>query len=112
MRDTLASQAALWASRQAGHRVECPACGSPALIYGEPVTTPVRKLDEDLIVETQEHLPNRFECIACQLKVAGLSRLAIVGLADRFKKTTTYDAAEHYAADDKYAGYEDDNNEY
>ncbi len=111
-RNILDSQAALWASRQAGHRVECPACGSSALVDGEPVTAPNRKLDGDSIIETQEYLPNRFECIACRLRVAGLSRLAVVGLSDRFKKTTVYDAAEYYAPDDMHAGYEDDNNEY
>ena len=49
--------------------------------------------------------------IACGLKIAGLSRLAVVGLSDRYKKTQVYDAAEYYAPDDNYAGYEDDNNE-
>jgi len=111
-RDTLTAQAALWASRQAGHRVRCPACASDALVDGEPVSAPTRKLEEDLIVETHEHLPNRFECIACGLKIAGLSRLAVAALADRFKKTSTYDPAEIYAPDDRYSGYEDDNNEY
>ena len=111
-RARLVSQASLWASRHAGHRVECPACGSQALIIGEPVTAPIRRLNEDEITETQEYLPNQFECIACKLKIAGLSRLAVVNLSDRYKKTQVYDAAEYYAPDDKYAGYEDDNNEY
>jgi hypothetical protein len=75
------------------------------------VSAPSQKLSGDLIVETHEHFPNRFECIACGLKINGLSRLAVAGLADRFKKTTTYDPAEFYAPDDRYAGYEDDNNE-
>jgi hypothetical protein len=110
-RDTLIARAALWASRQTGHRVRCPACASDALVDGEPVSAPSQKLNGDLIVETHEHLPNRFECIACGLKITGLSRLAAAGLADRFKKTTTYDLAEFYAPDDRYAGYEDDNNE-
>lgn len=111
-RNTLAAQAALWSSRQAGHRVECPACASQALVVGDPVAAPLRKLNADLITETQEYLPNRFECIACALKIGGLSRLAVMGLADRYKKTQVYDAAEYYAPDDSYAGYEDDNNEY
>jgi hypothetical protein len=110
-RDTLTSQAALWAARQAGHRVECPACKSPALVFGEPVAAPQRKLDGDEITETQEFLPSLFECIACGLKIAGLSRLTVVGLGERYKKTRVYDAAEFYAPEDLYAGYEDDNNE-
>lgn len=110
-RTTLGAQASLWASRQAGHRVDCPACASQALVIGEPVTAPVQRLSDGEITETQEYLPNQFECIACGLKIAGLSRLAVVGLSDRYKKTQVYDAAEYYAPDDNYAGYEDDNNE-
>lgn len=110
--NTLASQALVWASRQTGHRVECPACRSQALVIGEPAAAALRKLHEDEITETQEYLPNQLECVACGLKISGLSRLAVVNLADRYKKTQVYDAAEYYAPDDKYAGYEDDNNEY
>lgn len=111
-RATQSAQATLWASRQAGHRVECPACASQALVVGEPVTAPIQRLNDGEITETQEYLPNRFECIACGLKIAGLSRLAVVDLSDRYKKTMVYDAAEYYAPEDEHAGYEDDNNEY
>jgi hypothetical protein len=111
-RDILASQAALWAKRQTGHRVECPACKSQALVVGAPVAAPLRKLDGDQISETQEYLPAQFECIACGLKIAGLSRLTVVGLADRYRKTQVYDAAEFYAPEDIYPGYDEDNNEY
>jgi len=103
--------AAIWATRQHGHRVACPACSSQALVVGEPVAAPVQKLDDGEITETQEHLPNRFECIACGLKIAGLSRLSAAGLGERYKKTDVYDAAEYYAPQDDYAGYEEDNNE-
>ncbi|MBD9371156.1 hypothetical protein IB238_00695 [Rhizobium sp. ARZ01] len=106
-----AQAAAIWATRQYGHRVVCPACASQALVVGEPVTAPVQKLDDGEITETQEHLPNRFECIACGLKIAGLSRLAAAGLGERYKKTQVYDAAEYYAPQDDYSGYEEDNNE-
>jgi len=110
-RNTLGSQAAIWATRQAGHRVDCPACTSRALVAGEPVSAPIKRLNDGEITETQEYLPNHFECIACGLKIAGLSRLTAVGLGDRYKKTKVYDAAEYYAPDDDYAGYGDDNNE-
>ncbi|GAB6053111.1 hypothetical protein JCM17960_19310 [Magnetospira thiophila] len=110
-RAALSQSASVWATRQSGHRVECPACASQALVSGEPVTAPMQKLDDDEIIETQEYLPNRFECIACGLKISGLSRLAVAGLGDRYKKTQVYDAAEYYAPEDEYAGYEDDNNE-
>jgi hypothetical protein len=110
-RATLAQSAAVWATRQSGHRVVCPACASPALVVGEPVSEAVQKLEDDEITETQEHLPNRFECIACGLKINGFSRLSVAGLGERYKRTHVYDAAEYYAPQDDYAGYEDDNNE-
>lgn len=110
-RDKLAAQAAIWATKQYGHRVQCPACTSTALVFGEPVSAPQQKLHDGEITETQEYLPNQFECIACGLKVAGLSRLSVIGLGDRYKKTSTYDAAEFYAPEDTYYGYEEDNNE-
>lgn len=107
-----ALQASAWAIRQMGHRVTCPACGSDALVSGTPVSEPKRKLDGNIIVETQQYLPAKFECVACLLKVAGLSRLAASGLAARFTHTKNYDAAEYFAPDDQYAGFDDDNNEY
>lgn len=110
-RTILQTKAAVWATRQAGHRVDCPACTSQALVMGEPISTPVQKLDADDIIETQEFLPNAFECVACRLKISGLSRLSAVGLGDQYKKTSTYDAAEYYALQDDYAAFEDDNNE-
>lgn len=110
-RSSLTSQAKVWAARYAGHRIECPACRSQALVVGEPVAAPSQKLNDGEITETQEYLPNQFECIACGLKIAGLSRLTVVGLGDRYKKTLVYDAAEYYAPEDDYYGYEDDNNE-
>lgn len=111
-RAMLVAQAEVWATRQAGHRVRCPACDSNALVTGGPVSAPVRKLEGDEIVEKQEYLPSHFECIACGLKIAGLSRLAVVGLGNRYTNTQVYDAAEYYAQpEDEWAGYEEDNNE-
>lgn len=111
-RVTLVAQAEVWATRQSGHRAKCPSCGSPALVFGRPAAAAVRKLEDDLIIERQEYLPSHFECIACGLKIASLSRLVVVGLADRYTNKQEYDAAEYYAApQDEWAGYEDDNNE-
>jgi hypothetical protein len=104
-------QAALWATPQKGHRVKCPACASDALLTGTPVSEARLTIEEDLIVETQQHLPEKFECIACHLKIAGLSQLSVCGLGAPYKSTSTYNAADYYA--DQYAaGFEDDNNEY
>ncbi len=107
----LTARAGLWASREAGHRVDCPACENPALVVGEPIAEPHRTLEGDEITERQEHLPFMFQCVACGLKIQGLSRLSVVGLGDRYIKTQVYDASEYYAPTDPYEGYEDDNNE-
>jgi hypothetical protein len=45
------------------------------------------------------------------LKVSGLSRLTAISLGDRYKNTLTYDAADYYAPQDEFHGYEEDNNE-
>ncbi|SDM56827.1 hypothetical protein [Maricaulis salignorans] len=108
---TLAAQAMIWASRQIGHRVDCPACGSTALVQGEPVSAPSQKLEDDVIIESQEYLPTQFECIACGLRIIGLSKLAVVALSDRYKKTQKYNLSEIYAPLDDYSMFEEDNNE-
>ncbi|MDP3898827.1 MAG: hypothetical protein Q8Q62_19320, partial [Mesorhizobium sp.] len=110
-RDALTAQAVVWATRHLGHRVDCPACNSQALVWGEPVSAPQQRLSDGEITETQEFLPGRFECVACGFKINGLSRIAVVGLSDRYKKTQVYDAAEFYAPEDDFSGYEEDNNE-
>lgn len=110
-RQSLSESAKVWATRQAGHRVSCPACSSNALLYGEPISSPVQTLEDEQIVERQEYLPSQFECIACGLKVSGLSRLSAIGLGDRFTRTEFYDPADFYSPEDRYYGYEEDNNE-
>ena len=110
-RAILSQQSAIWATRHDGHRVTCPSCGSDAIVTGTACAAPLRNLDGDLIVETQQYLPSKFECVACKLKVSGLSHLNACGLGSTYKATSTYDLAEFYAPDDDYSGYEDDNNE-
>jgi hypothetical protein len=110
--EKLQQQATAWATRHNGHRAQCPACGSDALVVGDAVAAPIRTLDGDLIVEVQEHLPSKFECVACQLKISGLSQLTACDLGATYKSTCTYDAADYYASDDDYSQFEDDNNEY
>jgi hypothetical protein len=110
--NTLSTQAVVWATRHDGHRVDCPSCASKALVVGQPLSAPNQRLKDGEITETQEYLPSQFQCIACGLKITGLSRLTAAGLSDRYKKTLVYDAAEYYAPEDEYAGYEEDNNEY
>jgi hypothetical protein len=110
-RTKLSNQASTWATRQSGHRAHCPACGNDALVTGTAIAAPFQKVEDGLMVETQQYLPSKFECVACQLKIAGLSQLTACGLGDTFTATFTYDLADYYAPNDNYASYEDDNNE-
>jgi hypothetical protein len=41
-------------------------------------------------------LPSAFECVACGLKIAGLSKLSACGLGDAFTATTTLTPAEYF----------------
>ena len=63
----------------------------------------------DVITEKQHFLPAQFECVACGLKMTGLSHLSAAGLGDGFTATTVYDAAELYAQEPEF---EPDFNEY
>jgi hypothetical protein len=90
-------QAIIWATRHGGHRVTCPACGSTALVQGSPqgsVTTPTEQEDE--VVQKQTVVPSSFECVACGLKIAGLSKLTASGLGDAFTATSTYSPAQFF----------------
>ncbi len=111
-RKKLVQKATVWSTRHHGHRVTCPACASDALVVGTAAAAPVKRLKDDLIVEVQDHLPTKFECVACNLKIAGLSQLTACGLGATYKSTSTYDAADYYAPEDQHEEFEDDNNEY
>lgn len=107
----LVEQASLWATKHIGHRVECPACKSTAIVTGEPISAPKIAINDDVISETQQYLPSKFECIACGMKIAGLSHLSQAGVGDTYTRTHDYDAVEYYAPEVHITEWEDDNNE-
>ncbi len=110
-REELSVRAKTLASRRIGHRVSCPSCGSTALLHGSSIGSPQTSIEDDQIVERQSMLPTRFECFACELKIAGYSRLSASGLGDSFTSTTYYNAADYFEIEPDY-GYEEDFNEY
>jgi hypothetical protein len=87
------AQAVAKANRHVGHRTKCPACGSPALIRGSMQGVVTTEVGEDVIVQKQTMLPSSFECVACDLKISGLSKLSACGLGDAFTGTSTLSAA-------------------
>ena len=110
--ESLALQSSTWATRQDGHRVSCPACDCAAILTGSAIAPPLKAITgDDEITETQEYLPSRFECVACSLKIHGLSQLSAAGLGDTYNATFIYDANVYYASEDYYGEYEPDYNE-
>lgn len=119
-----ALQAKTWATRQFGHRVECPSCSSTSLLHGAPVGAVSTEIidGDDEVIQRQSMLPSAFECIACGLKISGFSKLSACGLGDTFSAKTTYTAAEYFelytedelqeARNEVEASYEPDFNEY
>jgi len=114
------SQADAWATRQAGHRCQCPACKSAALLQGTPIGTVATTIGDDEVTQRQGMLPSNFECVACLLKISGYSKLSACGLGNVFTETSRYSAAEFFdlytedeLEDAKREGhaYERDNNE-
>jgi hypothetical protein len=100
-KEKLVQQAVIWATRQKGHRVNCPACGSPALVTGEAISAPKQTAKDGLIELSQQYLPNRFECVACGMKIAGHSQLNAVGFGAVFVQTTTYTPADFYEEEER-----------
>ena len=93
---TSLEQATVWATRLVGHRAECPACGSPSLIYGSRQGAVSTKIHEDMIVQKQKMLPSSFKCVACTLRISGLSKLSACGLGDTFTETSSYWATDFF----------------
>ena len=89
-------QAVVWATRHLGHRVVCPACDSPAIIRGSRQGTVTTLIGEDEVEQKQTIVPSSFECIACGLKISGLSKLIACGLGDAFIATSTLSPAEYF----------------
>ena len=90
------AKANVWAIRQVGHRVVCPACNSQALINGSPSGAVKRRVTEDGVEERQGVIPAAFQCIACGLKISGHSKLAACGLGDAYTMATTSSAADFF----------------
>lgn len=89
-------QAQGWATRNKGHRVECPSCKSQALVQGTPKGNVATEIKGDEIVQRQAMLPSTFQCIACGLQISGLSKLTASGLGNTFSAKYTYTAAEYF----------------
>lgn len=101
--------------RHYGHRVNCPACGSTALLHGKSAGEAKKEVSDDGIIERQVMRPETFQCVACGLKINGYSKLRAADLGDTYISTSHYDAIEYFDVDlDEHIRdmMADDNNEY
>lgn len=112
-REKLAEQAETVSLRVYGHRVECPACESAALLHGSPTGAESSTYKDGLIVVRQPMLPSSFECKACGLKIVGYSKLSACGLGGTFTSTSHTDPVDYFEDDfrDRFSGMDEDNNE-
>lgn len=78
------------------HRVKCPACENIATVIGEPTGKEYIENHEDEIVVKQSILPEKFACIACELKLTGYSALKAADVANHYTRKTTYSPEEYY----------------
>jgi len=100
--------------RHYGHRIECPACASIALLQGKAAGEAKKTVDSDGVVERQVMKPESLHCIACELKIIGYSKLLAAGLGDTYISTSRYDAMDYFEIDlDEHVRnmMDDDNNE-
>lgn len=96
-RDALALSAKNAARPWRGHVVDCPACGSQALLNGEEIRQQAPVLENEELVVRSLMLPNELVCEACGLTVRSHNQLYAAGLGSQYTNTATFDPVEFYA---------------
>lgn len=110
----LARAANMAANPRFGHVVDCPSCGSKALLRGDEIRQQPPTLENEELVVRSVVLPTELECEACKLVIKSHSQLYAAGLGSQFTSTTRYDPVEYYGQDyDDHGGegFDDFNNE-
>ncbi|WP_028206415.1 hypothetical protein [Paraburkholderia nodosa] len=111
-KDELAKAAKIAANPAFGHVIDCPSCGSKALLMGEEIRQQPPVLENDEMVVRSLMLPTELVCKACALTVKGHNQLYAAGFGSQFTKTLTYDPVDYYAEEpDDEDRYEEFNNE-
>jgi len=85
------------ASPHIGHVVDCPACGSKALLFGEDIRQQPPVLEDEELVVRSVMLPVALSCKACGLSIKGHSLLYAAGYGSQFTNTIRYDPVDYYA---------------
>lgn len=79
--------------------VDCPACGAPALMQGQPIRESDPRMDEDGIVVDTAALPADLDCVACDLRLSGYSELHAADLGGQYQVSRIYNPLEYYAGE-------------
>lgn len=96
-RDSLVVTARVAARPWLGHVVDCPACGSKALLHGEEIRQQPPVLENEELVVRSLMLPVELVCEGCGLTIKGHSQLYAAGLGSQFTNTVKYDPVDFYA---------------
>lgn len=94
-----------------GHVVDCPSCGSKALLKGEEIRQQPPVLEDEELIVRSFVLPTELECEACGLAIKSHSQLYAAGLGSQFTNITRYDPVDFYAQEDDDYGGDEFNNE-
>lgn len=96
-KDTLVAAAKKAARPWLGHVVDCPACGSKALLHGEEIRQQPPVLENEELVVRSLMLPVELVCEGCGLAIKGHSQLYAAGFGSQFTNTVKYDPVDFYA---------------
>lgn len=96
-KDILTASAKKAARPWKGHVIDCPACGSKALLHGEEIRQQPPVLEHGELVVRSLMLPNELVCEGCGLTIKGHNELYAAGLGSQYTNTVTFDPVEFYA---------------
>lgn len=98
-KDTLALAAGKAAQPWLGHVIDCPSCGSKALLHGEQIRQQPAVLENEELVVRSFMLPNELVCKACDLHIRGHGQIYAAGFGSQFTNTARHDPVQYYAED-------------
>ncbi len=81
------------------HRVECPCCGSNALIYGKEPMSGHESIEGEEVVVRKAVTANSFQCNVCKLRLNSYAELKCAGVPSHYTNTYYYDPTEYFDID-------------
>lgn len=81
------------------HKVECPCCGSNALIYGKEPMSGHEAIEGDEVVVRKEVTANSFQCNVCKLRLNSYAELKYAGVPLHYTNTYYYDPTDFFDID-------------